>query len=468
MTPAGDAAEDGETWSRPRPWTRVEAAALAIILLVAAALRFNDYTAAPQFSDNQDPLQFAWSGLTLITRHVPYSWEVLHAYHIDYLLLANGTTYKIVHPWLTHPPLLSFLTGAWVYLLGARDLTDVTDAMVRPVGITLGLLSLSLAYLLGRRILDRGAALFGVLLLAVTPGAVLMGREVETEALLAPLLLLGLLMVHRLHVEDGGRAATATLLACVLLLPLTKITGLVLGAALATILLGLGHWRLAAAVTLAALAGLGLYFGYAALFDFRLFIAVLQEWSTHRHGVTAGVGFITDNAGLGGRLTDGWWHLGWLGAAVLLLRERMGPRALLLGWPLVAYAAGIAVLGDATVMSRYGWYRIVLYPLIYLAAGYVCWEVLRRPSLPGLLLVIVLGGAGATELAVGNTPWQPDAFLLAAVVGLLVLPSGVVLWRRDSEFWVPAARMGTALSLALIVLAGAVTSLNLANVYHLL
>jgi 4-amino-4-deoxy-L-arabinose transferase-like glycosyltransferase len=467
LTQAASAEIGADTWERPPAWTRVEAVLLTTVLAIATTLRFNDFAAAPQLSDNQDPLQFAWSGLTLITKGVPYSWEVMRIYHVDYRLFANGTRYDIVHPWLTHPPLLSLLTGGWVYLQGARTLTDVTAEMVRPVGIVLGLVSLVLAYLLGRRILDRQAALIGVLLLAVTPGAVLFGREVETEALLAPLLLLALVMVHRLHTGEGRWPAIATLIACAVLLPLTKITGLVLGASLAAVLLSLGRWRMTLAVLVASLAGLGLYFGYAAIFDFNLFLTVLREWSGHRHGVLAGLDFITNNAGIGSSLHDGVWHLGWLGAAALLLRERLGPRAQLLAWTLVAYAAGIAVLGDATVQARFGWYRIVLYPLTYLAAGFVWWEVIRRPSLPGLLLIMVLVGAGATEMVLGQQ-WQPDAFLLVFLIALLLAPSAVTLWRRDSEFWRATAEVTTVVSLALIVLASTITSINLGQVYRLL
>ena len=467
MTAAAGAKDGAETWERPPGWTRLEAAALAAIVAIATALRFHDYTAAPKLSDNQDPLQFAWAGLTLITRGVPSSWDLMRAYHYDYVLSANGTTYGIVHPWFSHPPLLSLLTGGWVYLQGARSLTDVTAQMVRPVGIVLGLVSLVLAYLLGRRILDRPAALIGVLLLAVTPGAALLGREVETEALMAPLVLLALLMVHRLHTGEGRWPAIATLITCAVLLPLTKITGLVLGASLAGVLLSLGHWRLTLAVVAGSVAGLGLYFGYAAIFDFNLFLAVLREWSSHRHGVLAGLDFITDNAGIGSPLHDGVWHLGWLGAAALVLRERLGPRAQLLAWTLVAYAAGIAVLGDATLQARFGWYRIVLYPLVYLAAGFVFWEVIRRPSLPGLLLIMVFVGAGATEMVFGQQ-WHPDAFLLVFVVALLLMPSALTLWRKDSEFWRAAAGVTTAVSLALIVLASLVTSINLGQVYPML
>ena len=48
------------------------------------------------------------------------------------------------------------------------------------------------------------------------------------------------------------------------------------------------------------------------------------------------------------------------------------------------------------------------------------------------------------------------------------MPSALTLWRKDSEFWRAAAGVTTAVSLALIVLASLVTSINLGQVYPML
>jgi len=64
--------------------------------------------------------------------------------------------------------------------------------------------------------------------------------------------------------------------------------------------------------------------------------------------------------------------------------------------------------------------------------------------------------------------WDPDAFVLVFVVGLLLTPSALTLWRKESEFWRAAAGVTTAVSLALIVLASLVTSINLGQVYPML
>ena len=67
----------------------------------------------------------------------------------------------------------------------------------------------------------------------------------------------------------------------------------------------------------------------------------------------------------------------------MLLRGRSGPRPMLLATIAIVYAAVIAVAGDVLVQGRYGWYRIVLYPLIYLAAGYLAPAIDQTPVAAG-------------------------------------------------------------------------------------
>jgi hypothetical protein len=456
-------------WSPPRPWHRAEAALVGVLALVALLLRLHDDTAVPTLEDNQDPVQFAWAGLTLITRGVPYSWEVFtHSYRYDFVLHLNGSQYSITHPWLSHPPLFPLLVGSWAYLQGARDFHDVTPAMIWPVAIGLSVLSLALAYALARRVFGTPAALLGTAFLAVSPGAVLLGRAVETEALLAPLFLGALLVIHR-GVSDGfSRRRVAGLLAICALMPLVKVTGIVVAGALAAILLTRGAWRLAVATVVSGVVGLGLYAAYGAFYDWTLFIAVITEWrDVYRHGVMAGLEFIADSAGVGRGFRDGWFHLGWLGVAYLAMRRPQGPGAMLLAWPCVVYAAGVALLGEVAVQGRYGWYRLVLYPVLYAAAGLLAWEAIRKPSLPALLLVIVLAGGTATEAVVGHQ-WQPNPYFLGGVIALTLLPAAIATWRIDSAPWRLTARVAAGTAVAAILVAAAVTSYQLGDVYRLL
>jgi hypothetical protein len=454
-------------WEQGPAWQPAEFGALLVAAVAALFLRLHELTRAPVLDDNQDPLQFAWSGLTLITRHVPYAWEVFtRSYRYDYTLHLNGTQYHITHPWFSHPPLFSLLVGGWSYLMGARDLPDVTAQMIRPVAVALSIISLALGYVLARRILGIGPAMLGTAILALSPGAVLMGREVETEALLAPLLLAGLLVIHEVVTRRGGRLPVAGLLAICVAMPLVKVTGIVLAGGFALVLFSTGHWRLALGALAAGVSGLALFALYGAAYDWHLFLAVLAEWrDMHRHGVMAGLEFITDSAGIGGSFRDGWFHLGWLGIAYLAVRQRSGQAGVLLAWTCVAYAGGIALLGDAAVQGVFGWYRVVLYPLLYAAAGMLAWEAVTGPSLPALLLVIVVAGATATDEVLGSQ-WQPNPYLLAAVVSCILLPVAVSQWRATSAGWRLAAQSSAALALVAILGAGTVTSFILGDVYR--
>jgi uncharacterized membrane protein len=435
------------------------------VLAVAAALRFHDYTLAPVLADNQDPLQFGWAGLTLITKHVPYSWEYFSAYKYEVYQYSNGQLYNITHPWLNHPPFFALLVGGWAYLLGARELGDVTMQVIRPVAIVLGLISMYLAYILGRRVLGSRATMVGLVLLAVSPGAVLLGREVETEALLAPMLLTALILMHRIHTGEGARLEMGGLVALCLVMPLVKVSGVVVAGGLALVLIASGRWRLAVASVAAGAAGFGLFAAYGALYDFNLWLAVLAEWQTHRHGPMAGLEFITDNAGIGRAFRDGWWPLGLIGLGAIIIRGRSGPRPMLLATTVAVYAAGMAAIGDVLVQGRYAWYRIVLYPIIYIVAGYLVWSSVKRPSIPGLLLIVVLGGATAFVMITGKL-FTPNAYILAAVVTAGVLPAAIMLWRRQSLQWPRVAQAAAAAMILAVLAASAVESWNLAQVYR--
>ena len=441
--------------------------AVFLAAAIALVLRLHEDTRAPQLADNQDPLQFAWAGMTMITRHVPYSWEVfVNSYNYDYTLHLNGTTYHITHPWFSHPPLFSLLVGGWAYVKGARDFADVTAATIRPVAIVLSIISMLLAYMLVRRLLGTGPAVLGILAFAVSPGAVLMSREVETEALLAPLMLLSLLLVHDVVTRSHHRFTVPTLLLLCVAMPLTKVTGIVIAGTLGLVLLSTGHWRLALACGVAGLAGLALFALYGAYYDWQLFLKVLAEWrDEHRHGVMAGLGFITESAGIGGGFHDGWYHLGWIGLGYLAIRRPSGQASALVAWPCLVYALGVALLGDAAVQGIFGWYRIVLYPLLYASAGLLAWEGIRRPSIPAMLLVIALAGATATEMVLGRQ-WKPDPYILSVLIGLVVVPAAISSWRTNSVSWRRGAQLAAATAMAAILFASAITSWILGDVYR--
>lgn len=456
-------------------WARWELPALLAVLALALLLRFDGYTQAPLLSDNQDEMDWAWMGLGLITQGVPYGWTNHTAYPDGVRLRANGTQYVIVHPFLDHPPVFGILVGGAAWLAGARELTDVKVDMIRPVPILCGVLAILLLYLLARRLLGPPAAMAGIVLLATSPAAVLMQRQVEAESLLAPILLGAILLMLRILDGRAGRWTTAGLLGLCLVAPLVKVSGVAVAGVAATVLLTSGRWRLATATLAAGVAGLGLYLLYGALFDWQLFTRILGQSDNRRYGVLGLSEFIAAPAGPSGvnhHLRDGWWLLGWLGLGWLLTRGR-DIRTQLLVWPALGYGLVMMVFGER--LQDYGWFRLTLYPIVYAMAGWIAWEAVRRPSATALLAVLALGTTTATSalLQGGNSAtraayagsWVPSAYLLVFITVVFVGPAILAAWHQGQPLMAKLARYTGELALALTVAANVATSLNLATVY---
>ncbi len=422
------------------------------MLAAGLLLRLSGYAGLPPATANADEWAWAWAGLTLLTTGVPTGWSYLAGYPAYHVVHLHGTGYPLVTPWLDHPPLFPILVGGFELAFGQHTIASATTAAIRLPPVLLGSLSIVLVQGVGRRLVGPAAALGGATLLALSPAAVLLSREVESEALLAPLLLVAIWLLHRIGTGEGRGLAEFGLAAVCLLAVLTKIPGLAVGAAAVVALTWLGRWRAALLAGGGALAGLAIYAIYGAHYDWSLFLTVVNSQGSRRAGVMGAFEFITAPAGVNSRLRDGWWLLGWIAVAALLV-GRSSPRQWLLAWPAIAYLVGILVLADERVTARYGWYHLAVYPEVYLAAGYLTWRAISRPDVPSLALVLALGGATATSLWLGS-PWNPPAWLLVPILAVLILPAAVPRLR-------PWARVVAAAGFALILLGMAFEAVNL-------
>lgn len=448
---------------------------LAIVLALAFFLRVQDYAHTPPLTDNQDEVDWAWTGLGLITKGEPYGWSNLRIYQDRLTVRANGTTYQVAHPFLDHPPLFGLTVGGLAWLEGARDLPDVTTAMTRPVPIALGVLSILLLYLLARSLLGPPAAMAGAALMATAPALVLMQRQVEAESMLAPMLLGALLLLRRILGGGPRPWSVALLLLLCFLAPLVKVPGVILAGTALVVLVTRRRWSLGMASLVAGVAGVAAYFLYGALFDWHLFQGVVAESETRRYGVMGVYEFIAAPAGPSGavrHLRDGWWLLGWVMVGWLITRTRDLRHDLLL-WPVLGYALVIMLFAEG--VQDYGWFRLTVYPLLYALAGVVVWEAIVRPSATALLAALTLGGATATTawLMAGNSAeraahaqsWAPSAYALLVFLAIAVGPALLSAWRPDSAALRSYARYVAVAALGLVLLANIGTSLSLGLVY---
>jgi 4-amino-4-deoxy-L-arabinose transferase-like glycosyltransferase len=445
---------------------------VALILALGLFLRLHDYTQAPKLADNQDELAWTWAGLSLLEDHSPTSWSYLLAYPHVFAIPEpdNGQLLPGVHPWLDHPPLFAVLMGGYAWLAGERHFQDVSDAVIRLPVIALSLFTLLLTYVLGRRLLGPAPAIVGAALFALVPATVLDSREVESEAVLAPLLLLALIITHRLLRSESRRFEPLLLLFICALAPLFKVPGASFGIIVGVVLAMHGRWRLAGLAATMSCLGLLIYAWYGVLVDWRRFLAVVEFQASRHSGLSSAYEFIsapafTDRI----QLRDGWWLLGWLGLAAVAYQRRGRRADLLLAWPVVAYAGVLMLLADPSATQRFGWYRFAVYPLVYLAAADLVVTALSRPTLVPVALLVLLPGATAT---LGSAPnggaWNPPFLVSLAVVVLLVgacLAAGRPTLREESGklSWSQLAVGGFV---ALVLVLDVVQSFRLADIYQ--
>jgi 4-amino-4-deoxy-L-arabinose transferase-like glycosyltransferase len=445
---------------------------LALIMAMALLLRVHDYTAAPRPRDNVDELAWAWAGLSLWQDHSPTSWSYLPAYPGTFPIREpdNGRVLPGVHHWLDHPPVFALIIGGFAWLAGERQFEQVTDGVIRLPVIALSLLTLLLAYLLGRRILGQLPALFGAALFGLAPGAVLGSREVESEALLAPLLLLALLILHRLLRDESRRYETALLMAICWMGPLVKVPGVAIGVIVVVVLPSRGRWALASMAAFATWLGLVVYVLYGFAVDWQQFLAVVQAQAGRHGGLLSGYEFIVSPAGFSDsvQLHDGWWLLGWLGLALLAVLRRPTRGDLLLAWPIAAFAVVVMLVADVNAAFRYGWYRFAIYPLVYLVAADFVVAAVLRPTLVRLAILLIIPAAAAT-LATNPAGGALNPPLLLEVAALVVLFGACIASRRvvaSSEGWRRWwPQLAAGAMIALVLALNLVQSFRLAEIY---
>lgn len=345
------------------------AAVIAVaVVLVAAFLRGRGYSQSPPL--NADEYDWAWTGLTLLQQGVPTGWTAFwDAYGHWQIFEWEGNQYPLVTPYVDHPPLFSLLVGSVAWIAGERVLTDVSLTVIRVVPIALSLIVLVLAYRLAQATVGTWPARIAILLLVFSPAAITLSRLTESEALLAVWFITALLAVNWLREHPTNRYAIGVLLVSCAAAPLTKVPGIAVGFAAAVVLFSWQRPRLAGMAATNALAGIVLFAMYGALLDLGIFSQVLSAHSNRHSGFSAGYEMLR------GGLSDWYWGLGIVGLGVLATRG--GGAARLIAWPAIAYVVVITFTANADLAGRYDWYRIPIYPLVYVGAGFLIAELGR-------------------------------------------------------------------------------------------
>lgn len=383
------------------PWDW--APTLAGVLLIAGlALRLHGYTSYPRFGANEDEVAWAWLGQSLWLYHWPASWSYLPEHlPVTAVATSQGVYLPWVSPWLDHPPLFGLLVGGFALLSGEHTPAEVGPSAIRLVPILLSMVSAWLLYVLAARHLGRATAVVALAVFCLSPWMIDAGRLVESEWLLAPMLL-GVLVLasHR------GLLPSLLLLALCVLAPLVKVPGVIVGAAGAMALLTERRWVMAPLALLGAPVGIGLFAAYGAAVDWHQFVLVWQVQAARHSSLLAGSQFLfSGDAGLWNfvPLNDPFWTVGMVGLAVILLRRPLGtPVRIPLAF--AGYALLMALSAGIEGAQYYDWYRFTVGPLVCIGVG-----DLIAQNLPRLRLPVLDRLRAQIEALRAPSPARPDA-----------------------------------------------------------
>ena len=449
---------------------------LLVLLILAGALRLHQYERIPYPNETADEYAYLWSGWTWLHEGAPTGWSWKYAYGSSPVYLWNESRYRLVTPWLDHPPLYALLVGGAASLTRAPELFDASLPAARLVSVALGTLAVALLFLLARPAYGWAAAALAGLLFATVPTIVLVSRLALAESLVVVLLLLALIaareygaLTSALSRRETGLAvlpyprgqggigglgltfAASLWLALALLAsataPLAKVPGVAVGVSVALFLYSNGRRRAAALAGLGSVAGLVPYVAYGAWTNWPLFRAVALEQAGRAAGLDVLPRLIVSNAVVSENWRDSWMAFLWLALAYATFRrDRLLP--VVVGPYLVVLVAAV----DRATLP--GWYREPLFPGLCLAGGILLRDTLVRPD--ALRAALVLFGVTFGKLTeafdawylLGRMPLGQRAYPLL-VAGLAALVFAGVVWPGKLARHVSRLTAGAALLAAL-------------------
>lgn len=248
---------------------------MVAIFLVGAALRLYHLDRFPERNRTADEYAWTWSGMSLLSEGVPRAWSWLGAYPPTPVQMWRGNEYRIVKPWLDHPPLYALYVGAFMRAAGTRDLFAVELWPMRLSSLLLWAAAFFLFFAVARRYAEEPLVLLGLALWAAAPPAVWNGRLVMAEQMMLPLALAGWWALLR-FVETRRRGWLLAVGVACALLPLCKVAALAFALFLFTVALLRRERALVVVICAGGVVGLVIYAGYGAHFGWPLFRAVLR------------------------------------------------------------------------------------------------------------------------------------------------------------------------------------------------
>lgn len=358
---------------------------LMLVFLLGFFLRYNNLYTWPREGATFDEYAWTWQGMNLIQKGVPASWSPHLIYTDAKYITYRKAAFRIVTPYLEHPPLFGLVTGSFALLNGAKDMYHIDLRTIRPLALILGLASILLVYLLVDELYDWKTALVSSLLYATIPTIVIGSRIVQNENFFIPMWLLALFFVPKYLRTKKTVFRTLCAVICGLLI-FAKIPWIAAAGSIVLIFLFLKRYKDIYKFLLIVIPMGLLYAAYGLYYDPKLFVS-LFGFQLNRYDIefTSLFALFQKPYLVDRFITDGWIYFGWF--AIILLFADIKKHYIILFAFLSYFVIFLAGIPDE---AGHGWYRYPFYPFLTIATALFLKEYFsKNPILTFLFLVIV-------------------------------------------------------------------------------
>jgi len=387
------------------------------ILLFGFLLRNNNLHEWPRLGATFDEYAWTWQGMSLIQNHVPTSWsphpQYTHAKDITY----QHTHFRLVTPYLEHPPLFGLIVGGYAILSGVRDMFHVDLAHIRGLSLLLGVVSIGILFFFVREVYEEKVALLSSFLYAIIPSVVVGSRLVENENFFIPVFLFALFLIAKYIKNKNIWFRNWAAILCGLLL-LAKIPWGAATLAIILLFLFLRKYKDAWIFLAIVLPIFSLFFVYGMYFDKELFFN-LWKLQLNRYDIAFNSMFalftypvLTDRL-----FIDGWIYFGWISFFLLGVKDFRKHVFILL--PLLAYFA-IFVYAIPNEPGH-GWYRYPFYPFLIISIALFIKEYFNKNYFLTFFFLLFTG------LSMLNSSWAQVLGFSFFIFRFFLVLSGITL-----------------------------------------
>ncbi|PIT88931.1 MAG: hypothetical protein COU27_02980 [Candidatus Levybacteria bacterium CG10_big_fil_rev_8_21_14_0_10_36_7] len=335
---------------------------MTAILILGFFLRSNDLYTWPRQGATFDEYAWTWQGINLIQKGVPESWSPHAVYTNVQYVTYQQTNFRLVKPYLEHPPVFGLVTGSFALLNGVKDMYSLSLESIRPLALLLGLFSVVMVYLLVKELYDKKTAFLSSLLFATIPTIVIGSRIVQNENFIIPFWLLALFFIFKYL--KSGRARFRNMAAVICgFLALSKVPWIAAGFSIFLIFLFLKKYIDAVKFLGILVPIFLLFFVYGFYYDGGLFLSLWGlQLNRYDIGFTSIYSLFQKPYLVDRFYLDGWIYFGWFAFALLLKDVK---KNLLIVLPILSYfLIFLAAIPDE---PGHGWYRYPFYPFLIIS-----------------------------------------------------------------------------------------------------